>query len=80
MSTTLMYDDVWADLVGKCFVLGVANAKGEYVITLGGDPLADSEPPVHSARRAREGHASVRGFAGGGQGITGRCICLSCII
>lgn len=36
MSTTLMCDDVWADLVGKCFVLGVANAKGEYVITLGG--------------------------------------------
>lgn len=36
MSTTLMYDDVWADLIGKCFVLGVANAKGEFVITLGG--------------------------------------------
>lgn len=36
MSTTMMYDDVWADLVGKCFVLGVPNAKGEYVITLGG--------------------------------------------
>jgi len=36
MSATLMHDDVWADLVWKCFVLGMANAKGEYVITLGG--------------------------------------------
>ena len=36
MSATLMHDDAWADRVGKCFVLGAANAKGEYVITLGG--------------------------------------------
>ena len=36
MSMSLTYDDAWTDLVGRCFVLGVPNAKGEYVITLGG--------------------------------------------
>ena len=36
MSMSLTYDDAWTDLVGRCFVLGMPNAKGEYVITLGG--------------------------------------------
>lgn len=35
-SLTLTYTDSWADPVGKTFVLGRPNAKGEYVITLGG--------------------------------------------
>lgn len=36
MSMSLTCDDAWTDLVGRCFVLGMPNAKGEYVITLGG--------------------------------------------
>lgn len=36
MSLSLTYTDSWADPVGKTFVLGRPNAKGEYVITLGG--------------------------------------------
>lgn len=36
MSMSLTRDDAWTDLLGRCFVLGVPNAKGEYVITLGG--------------------------------------------
>lgn len=36
MSLSLTYDECWADLVGKAFVLGRPNAKEEYVITLGG--------------------------------------------
>lgn len=36
MSISLTHDDAWTDLLGRCFVLGVPNAKGEYVITLGG--------------------------------------------
>lgn len=36
MSMSLTYDDAWTDLVGRCFVLGMPNAKGESVITLGG--------------------------------------------
>ena len=35
-SLTLTYNDSWADLVGKSFVLGQPNAKGEFIITLGG--------------------------------------------
>lgn len=33
---TLSSSEVWDDLVGKTFVLGTANAKGEHIITLGG--------------------------------------------
>ena len=29
MSMGLTYDDAWTDLVGRCFVLGMPNAKGE---------------------------------------------------
>ena len=36
MSLSLTYDDCWTDLVGKTFVLGRPNAKGEYIILLGG--------------------------------------------
>lgn len=36
MSLSLTYDDCWTDLVGKTFVLGRLNAKGEYIILLGG--------------------------------------------
>lgn len=31
-----LFADVWTDLVGKSFVLGAPNAKGEFIITLGG--------------------------------------------
>lgn len=36
MSLILAYDEYWTDLVGKTFVLGRPNAKGEYIIQLGG--------------------------------------------
>lgn len=36
MSLSLTYDDCWTDLVGKTFVLGQPNAKGEFIITMGG--------------------------------------------
>jgi hypothetical protein len=51
----------WTDLVGRCFVLGMPNAKGEYVITLGGHPLADRQSAADPGRGAGEG-----GAAGGG--------------
>lgn len=36
MSPSLTYDDCWTDLVGKTFVLGQPNSKGEFIITMGG--------------------------------------------
>ena len=46
MSTSLTYDDVWTDLVSRCFVLGMPNAKGEYVITLGGTRWLIANPQL----------------------------------
>lgn len=34
--STLSSPEVWDDLIGKTFVLGMPNAKGEHIITLGG--------------------------------------------
>lgn len=36
MSLSLTYDDAGTEMVGRCFVLGMPNAKGESIITLGG--------------------------------------------
>lgn len=33
---TLSFPSIWADLIGKTFVLGIPNARGEHIMAFGG--------------------------------------------
>jgi hypothetical protein len=64
MSPSLTYDDCWTDLVGKTFVLGQPNAKGEFIITMGGTRWQIANPhQVPAGERVR-----VTGQEGGDPG------------
>ena len=57
MSMSLMYDELWSDLIGKVFVLGMPNTKGEFIITLGGTRWRIANPhQIAAGERVRVVH------------------------
>ncbi len=57
MSMSLMYDELWSDLIGKVFELGMPNTKGEFIITLGGTRWRIANPQqIAAGERVRVTH------------------------